>query len=192
VFFADDDVRFENDLLERSLAKINEFGTGCIVMGCLQKGEEQSTTVIKQSEHFGSCSSLLKVSLLNGAYFKKEHEFGYGEDSDFGMQLRYHGNEILSVPEVSMLHLKAPIGGFRTKISFKWDKEVIQPKPSPTVMSYNLKHLTKEQLNGYKLLLFIKFYSKQSIKNPFKYFNTFKERWNMSVKWATKLMENEN
>ena len=41
------------------------------------------------------------------------------------------------------------------------------------------------------MLLFLKFYNRQTIKNPFKYLKSFKQRWNISIKWATKLMEYE-
>jgi hypothetical protein len=107
------------------------------------------------------------------------------------MQLRGVGVEIISVPKINMLHLKARIGGFRHEFKPIWDNEKVKPKPSPTIMAYNLKHLTREQLNGYKTLLFIKFYNTQSIKNPLSYLKTFNERWGLSIKWAKKMMENE-
>ena len=64
-------------------------------------------------------------------------EFGFGEDADFGMQLRNQGYDVLYLPEPEILHLKAPIGGFRTKPVLQWQNESIQPKPSPTVMLYH-------------------------------------------------------
>ena len=90
-----------------------------------------------------------------------------------------------------MLHLKAPIGGFRFKVTHKWSNEIIQPKPSPTVMAFNLKHQTKEQLKGYKTLLFFKFYKQQNIKNPFNYIAIMNKRWNVSLKWARQMMQND-
>ncbi len=192
VFFADDDVRFEKDLLEKSYKKINQLGTNCIVMSCLQEGEFIKENKIIQSAHFGSGTSIVEANLLKALSFKKEHEFGYGEDSDFGMQLRNKGCEILNVPQISMLHLKASIGGFRAKFITKWSQETIQPKPSPTVMAFNLKHLTKAQLYGYKFLLFVKYYKNQSIKNPIKYIINFKKSWFISVKWAKTMMDYEN
>lgn len=191
VFFADDDVRFDINLLERTFNEINKYGTDSIVMGCLQKGELNKSNTIKQSEHFGSGTSIVKARFLKHIKFKKEHEFGYGEDNDFGMQLRNLGVEILSIPTISMLHLKAPIGGFRQEIKHPWSTSQIQPKPSPTVMAYNLKHLTPEQLKGYKTLLFIKFYKKQAIKNPLAYLKSLCKRWDVSVKWTKKMMEDE-
>lgn len=191
VFFADDDIRFEKDLLEKLFIKINELGTSCIVMSCLQKKEKQKKIIIAQSEHFGSGTSLVKSDSLKKVNFKSEHEFGYGEDSDFGMQLRNNGTEIVSVPQITMLHLKAPAGGFRLKVNYGWSQEIIQPKPSPTVMAYNLKHLTKEQLISYKLLLFLKFYTRQTIKNPIKYFKVMNKKWYVSVYWAKKMIKDE-
>ena len=191
VFFADDDIRFENILLERAFEKINKYGINSIVMGCFQEGEENINKIIKQSEHFGSGTSIVKKKYLENIKFKEEHEFGYGEDSDFGMQLRNRGVEIIYIPVINMLHLKAPIGGFRAKFFPKWEQDTIQPKPSPTVMAYNLKHLSKQQLLGYKTLLYIKFYKKQKIKSPFSYIKLMNKKWVKSIYWATKMIKNE-
>ncbi|MCL7764215.1 glycosyltransferase family 2 protein [Polaribacter sp. Z014] len=191
VFFADDDIRFDNDLLQKSFGYINDFGMSSFSISCLQKGEIESNKTHFQWGGFGTNASLVESKYIKDCTFKPEHEFGYGEDNDFGMQLRNKGCDNLYIPYVKMLHLKAAIGGFRAKVHPKWEKEQVQPKPSPTVMAYNLKHITKEQLKGYKLLLFLKFYNRQTIKNPFKYLKSFKQRWNISVKWATKLMEYE-
>ncbi|MCH3884994.1 glycosyltransferase family 2 protein [Tenacibaculum aquimarinum] len=189
VFFADDDIRFKNDLLEESFYKFNQFLPDGIVLSSLQKGEVEESETSILSTKFGTNSSIANSSLIKNCSFKKEHEFGYGEDTDFGMQLRNLGAEILDIPSVKMLHLKAPIGGFRHKPILVWESDL--PKPSPTVMAYNLKHLTKEQLHGYKTILFIKFYKLQSIKNPVKYFYSMKKRWNLSINWAQKLLKNE-
>jgi GT2 family glycosyltransferase len=191
VFLADDDVRFNVSLLDKILVEINKYGTDSVVMGCLQKGEINKNEIIKQSEHFGSGTSIIKACFLKNIKFKKEHEFGYGEDNDFGMQLRGIGVEIIGVPKICMLHLKAPTGGFRHKFTPLWDNDKVKPKPSPTVIAYNLKHVTREQLKGYKTILFIKFYNRQPIKNPLSYFKSFNERWDLSIKWAKKMMENE-
>lgn len=191
VFFADDDVRFDRLLLEKSYNKINKYGTDCTVLGCLQKGEKHESVETIQSGHFGSGTSIVKAGILHNLQFKKEHEFGFGEDSDFGMQLRNMGIDILSTPEISMLHLKAPIGGFRYQFKNDWSQDVIQPKPSPTVMAYQLKHLTKEQFFGYKTLLFIKFYKKQKIKNPILYLKKMNLRWSKSIYLANKMMSDE-
>ena len=103
------------------------------------------------------------------------------------MQLRNKGIDVVYLTEPAILHLKAPMGGFRTKPKLYWEEEVIQPKPSPTIMLFQLLHKTKEQQLGYKTILFLKYYKKQSIKNPFTYYKVFKKQWEQSVFWATKL-----
>jgi GT2 family glycosyltransferase len=40
-------------------------------------------------------------------------------DNDFGMQLRNQGHDVLYLPEPQILHLKAPMGGFRTEAFIK-------------------------------------------------------------------------
>ena len=115
------------------------------------------------------------------------YEFGFGEDSDFGMQIRNLGYDILYLPEPEITHLKAPIGGFRSKPVLEWHKDNIQPKPSPTVMLYLILHTTQEQIFGYKTILFFKFYKNQNIKNPYRYFKMFQKQWNQSVFWANQL-----
>ena len=114
-------------------------------------------------------------------------EFGFGEDADFGMQLRNIGIDVLYFPNPEILHLKAPMGGFRTKPVLAWHSDAIQPKPSPTVMLFKILHITKQQICGYKTLLFFKYYKNQTIKNPILYFLNYRKQWSRSVFWANEL-----
>jgi len=189
VFFADDDIRFNNTLLEDGFKYLNLYQTNAISISCLQKNEIENHHSVFQSTTFGSGTSIVSSKSLKNIKFNMAYEFGYGEDSDFGMQLRNTGADILYVPFVSMLHLKASIGGFRAKIVKEWDTEMIQPKPSPTVMVYKLKYATNEQLQSYKLRLFIKFFNLQNNKNPFSYYRKMKKSWNASVFWARHLIK---
>lgn len=189
VFFADDDILFGKYFLEESFRQIRVLGEDCITFSCLQKNEKQEIELIYQWGTFASGASLVKSSQLKNIMFKKEHEFGYGEDADFGMQLRQQGSDIIFVPNIKLLHLKAPIGGFRHKHNFLWSKEKVQPKPSPTVMAFNLKYKTNEQLFGYKTILFLKYYKLQEIKNPIKYMNQMNIKWNKSIYWSKKIMD---
>ncbi len=116
-------------------------------------------------------------------------EFGYGEDGNFGMQLRNNGTDILYVPSIQLLHLKAPVGGFRQKHNFLWAVEDPKPKPSPTVMLYKIKHFTATQLNSYRFMLFVKVYKSQKVKNPISYLKKMNKSYATSKKWALKLME---
>ena len=62
------------------------------------------------------------------------------------------------------------------------------PKPAPTISVYNLKHLTKEQMQGYKLKLFFKYYKHQKIKEPISYYNNFIKQWDSSLNWGKRLI----
>ncbi len=59
-------------------------------------------------------------------------------------------------------------------------------------MLFNQRYFTNEQILGYKLLLFIKFYKGQPIKNPFRYFSIMKKRWKSSVYWSEIIANNKN
>lgn len=188
VFFADDDIRLEQYTLNEIVKFICKYGINALSVSCLQKDETSQDNFICQSENFGSGTSIVNYDAIRGCFFKKEHELGYGEDIDFGMQLRNTGTDVIFNPKIRMLHLKAPIGGFRTKLPLLWEEAQIQPKPSPMVMAFKLKHYTNAQLLGYKTILFFKFYKRQQIRNPLRYLNTMNKRWRMSIIWAKQLM----
>lgn len=187
VFLADDDNRFEANLIKEIFQKIQKYGSLIATTCYLQSGENNSHHKIIQWPTFGAGNSFLKKIVLKDVKFRMAFEFGYGEDSDFGMQLRNQGHDVLFLPEPSIAHLKAPIGGFRTIPILQWHHEVIQPKPSPTVMLYLITHNTKQQIFGYKTVLFFKFYKHQKIRNPFRYLIVFRKQWKQSVYWANKL-----
>ncbi|MDD5151089.1 MAG: glycosyltransferase family 2 protein [Flavobacterium sp.] len=187
VFLADDDIRIDNDFIEKTFEKINSFGAKVVTLKCFQKGQSQPLTTIFQWITFGSGCSFVFADSLRYCKFKMGYEFGYGEDGDFGMQLRNLGQDVLFLPEPSILHLKASMGGFRTKPVLQWQNENIQPKPSPTVMLYQILHNTREQQLGYKIILFFKYYRLQKIKNPLKYYFNFQKQWKSSIFWANQL-----
>ncbi|MFV8464671.1 glycosyltransferase family 2 protein [Flavobacterium sp. LB1P62] len=187
VFLADDDNRFGPNLIQEILQKIEQYGNEVVTTSYLQKNESKKNRKIIQWPTFGAGNSFVKRNLLNSVRFNMALEFGYGEDSDFGMQLRNQGHDVLYFPEPEIIHLKAPIGGFRIKPVLLWQKDYVQPKPSPTVMLYLILHNTQEQLFGYKTTLFIKYYKYQDIKNPYRYFKMFQKQWNQSMFWANQL-----
>jgi len=187
VFLNDYDNRFSNDLLE----KVLQFGLAsnqvALTTSYLQPHEKQKDKKVIQWPTFGAGNSFLRSSFLEEIKFNMSYEFGFGEDADFGMQIRNKGFDVIYLPEPAILHLKAPMGGFRTKPKLDWHEEPIAPKPSPTVMLFALLHKTNQQLLGYKTTLFIKFYRLQSIKNPLTYYRTFQKQWAVSLKWANEL-----
>jgi len=188
VFFADDDIKLESNFIEDSLKNILETNEKAFTLACFRPNEVPVFHHMMHWDTFGSGCSIVKKEALEGLRFDMRFENGFGEDADFGMQLRNKGFDIIYLPQPQILHLKAPVGGFRVKPTLPWQEEAIQPKPSPTVMLFKKLYHTKEQIEGYKLNLFLKYYKNQSIKNPFKYYKTMQKQWEVSEKWAEILM----
>ena len=187
VFMADDDIRFPENTLEDVLRFFEMYNAKAITLSCLQTGETVTQKHVGQGNSFGSGCSVVASEVVKTTFFNTSFEHGFGEDTAYGMELRNKGYDILYQPNIMLKHLKAPIGGFRNPIEQPWEAQKILTKPSPTVMLYRIKHTTQQQLLGYKILLFIKFYQLQDVKNPIAYINKMKKAWNSSVKWANKL-----
>jgi len=187
LFLADDDIRFKSSVLKDALKTMCNYNIEAATLSCLREGEQELHRTPLQWFTFGSGCSIVATKMAKKISFDTAYEFGFGEDSDFGMQLRGLGCDIVYIPQTQLRHLKAPIGGFRTVHKHSWAIDNVQPKPSPTVMLYNLKHQSIQQQKGYKTLLFLKFYRKQPIKNPLAYFNQMNLRWQKSSYWAEQL-----
>ncbi|WP_303317390.1 glycosyltransferase [Flavivirga abyssicola] len=191
VFFADDDIRVKPSFIETTLKTMNRLRFQAVTLSCLRENDIKKLDKTMQWIAFGSGCSFVKRSCLKDMLFDMKYEFGFGEDIDFGMQLRNKGTDVIYLPEPEIIHIKAPIGGFRSKINYPWNNDVLQPKPSPTVMLNKLENTTKWQLLGYKTTLFLQFYKSQNIKNPIKYLSRYKKQWRVSEIWANKLKEME-
>lgn len=187
VFFADDDIVFENDLLEKAMGTFQTTGNEVFLMACHLKSQTILPQMPVQFAVFGAGHAFVKSYCVKELRFNMGFEFGFGEDADFGMQLRNNGFDILYVSTTTILHLKAPIGGFRINPVLKWQNDVVFPKPSPTVMLYRLLYDTEEQIENYKSMIFIKNLNSNFLLNPFKYIISFKKKWNRSVYWANDL-----
>jgi len=191
IMLFDDDVRFGEDTFSKIFNAIKETGAKALNIACLQDGEIEKESSFVQWKAFGSGCSMVHRDIVDTCKFDMALEHGYGEDIDYGMQIRQAGFDVIYAPQIQIKHLKAPIGGFRKPHVFPWNGEEIQPKPSPQIMYYRLKNTTREQLKGYKLVLFLKFYRSQKIKNPLRYYKYFKNAWNSSVYWSQKLLIDE-
>ncbi|KVV15888.1 glycosyltransferase family 2 protein [Flavobacterium sp. TAB 87] len=187
VFLNDDDNRFNSKLFENIFLKASEFSATVITTAYLQVNEIQEYKTTHQSGIFGSGNSFVKKAALQNIQFDKALEFGYGEDIDFGLQLRNRGHDVIYFPDLKITHLKAAIGGFRTIIKKQWADDLIQPKPSPTVLYVIQKHSSSEQLKRYKLILFLKLLKNESFGNYLHFYKDFKIKWRRSVYWASKL-----
>lgn len=187
VFFADDDIRLDSHTIQNGLDVIKNSGVNGLAMSCLQHGEQKFFDTTRQWFSFPSGASMVQGALSRKLFFDTAYEHGYGEDADYGMQLRNAGVDILYHPEIELLHLKAPIGGFRHKIVQPWESEAVAPKPSPTVMRFRLTHSTAQQLKGYKLRLLLGQLNQKKPLNVVRFIKHFKKGWNTAVTWAKKL-----
>ena len=187
VFLADDDIRFENNLLERTMRQMTQHYINAATISCLRVNELPTFNNLRQWHTFGSGCSIVSTAVLKQVYFNLAYEHGFGEDADFGMQLRNIGADVIYLPTPSILHLKAPMGGFRTKFKQSWLDEIIVPKPSPTVMLFKLLHQTKEQLKGYQLRLLIHQLKQHKPINVVSFTKNFQKAWANSLKWANYL-----
>lgn len=191
VFLNDDDNKIESDVLEKIFKNITKYGVEAIVTHYPQKFETNDFDRVHQTTIFGSGNSIIKSIHLKNLKFNSKYEFGYGEDFEFGMQLRNKGVDVIYFPEPAIIHLKAPIGGFRNKHFFAWSEEEIIPKPSPTVMLNNLMYKTKQQLLGYKMIYFYKLYRANAAQSPIGFIKKTNKHWNASVYWATIIKDND-
>ncbi len=189
IFFADDDIRFPLDLLEKSLNEIQRLKVNALNLNCLQPGEETIFHKIKQWGAFGSGTSIVKSEFALQCRFSENLEHGFGEDIDYGLKLRSKGCDIIYHPDIKIKHLKADIGGFRQVQNFQSTTDIKSPKPSPTMMLLVKKYYSIEMLRGYKAALFLKYYRKQNITNPFKYFRSMRGRWNISEEMAAGILK---
>ena len=191
VFFADDDIRIDTDFVESALTNLNNFAAEAAIFSCLLEGQKNNYTTVSQTTIFGSGCSVVKKTNMENLKFNRSLEFGYGEDSDFGLQLRNSGTDVMYFPEPGILHLKAPMGGFRIKPILAWAHEEIQPKPSPTLMLLKQSYDTKQQISGYKLVLFLKSFKNKGWKKPIEFLSSFQKKWEASLYWANQLEKNK-
>lgn len=186
-FLGDDDNRFDSNLIETLFNRINKYGVQVGTTVYLQANEVQTYLKTAQTSIFGGGNSIIKSSLIQKVKFNLNYEFNYGEDTDFGMQLRNLGEDVVYFADIKIDHLKAPIGGYRTKVTHPWSDDNIVPKPSPTIQLLYQTYFTPEQLLGYKLLLGLRSFKNSANKNPYIYFKQYKKQWERSQFWSKKL-----
>lgn len=182
VFFADDDIRFDENLLKNALTQLEAINVGCLNLNAQQENEDLVFKKVKQWGAFASGASMVRSEFLKNCRFDINLEKGFGEDIDFGMQLRQEGCDIVYHPFLKLKHLKAPSGGFRNIMPPKDEKIEINniPKPAPTMMILIKKWYSKQMLEGYRVALNLKYYRHQPVKNPMTYLKSMKQRWRLS------------
>lgn len=114
-------------------------------------------------------------------------EGGYGEDYEFGLRLRLAGAEILYAPGEPVLHLKAPVGGFRTRMKLPWSEDLVPPRPAPTVLYSRRKHHTEPMRNGYRLYYALRRLSRVPLLSRFREARDLSRQWKRAVWWADRI-----
>lgn len=157
VLFLDDDVRLPTDAVERLLAIAHGWGARTVQALPHQPHEDPATLCPAPYPvlwaTFGAGAALVAQSAVDAVGgFDERLDGGYGEDYEYGVRLRAVGAEVLLAPEVAVLHLKAPAGGFRTHHVHPWHGDRgAPPRPSPTVRLSRLLHHPDEMRRGYAL-----------------------------------------
>jgi GT2 family glycosyltransferase len=191
VFLNDDDNSFEYNLIDNVLQFVIAKQIEVIMTAYPQINESIYYDKIHQTTIFGSGNSFIKSNLLKHVTFDMNYEFSYGEDYDFGMQLRNIGKDIICIPSVVITHLKLPSGGFRTKSALPWENQEVLPNPSPTIMLNQLKYKTNEQLKGYKTIYYLNRIKSLSFLKWTSEFKLVNKQWKASLIWANKLLQND-
>lgn len=189
VLLFDDDNRFPEDLMYQVATALEVTGTKVLNLAYVQKDDIENQKGYFQWAYFGSGSSIVHRDIINQCKFDLALEHGYGEDIDYGMQIRNAGYDIIYAPEIQVRHLKAPIGGFRSKFKFAWNEDPVQPKPSPQVMYFRLKCYSNQQLLGYKIVLAFKVFRRSKFINPWRFYKKFRKQWESSKCYAKQLVD---
>ncbi|AWG25395.1 glycosyltransferase family 2 protein [Flavobacterium kingsejongi] len=223
IVFGDDDIRIPPDFIENHIRLLQTYNAGaCNGLDIRADHQQQTLEDLQQklikfdeqrwisgaSQSFSNANSCVKkeyVNLLKGNDIN--FDGGYGEDSDFGLSLSKLGVTVMHNPFSANLHLKPPVGGYRSwgeqaKIIGKkrkkqpWELDTpvkwIRPVPSPTIMYMILKQFTPQQVQEYKQKYFILYLFKGSkwklplriIRLPYRLL-----QFRKSVFYARKLMQ---
>jgi len=186
LFMADDDIRLEKSTLADNIELMKSFAIESSIIGTYlpsQKNDIRTTTPYL-FESFASGASIVERKYYSKLSYDMAYEFGYGEDRAYGNALRTLGCATVYSPLSSMLHLKAPVGGFRFKFKHPWTDDVIQPKPSPTIMYLYQNNMNSNQIFGYKVFLFASLVLKQKKINILRYKKEFLARWDRSIYYS--------
>jgi len=195
ILLLDDDIEFEIGFVSSLIESIKERGlkVGSAATYLPTQEREQVVKVKMPSPWptLGALATALHRDVTeSGPRFDLALEGGYGEDFDFGAQLRRAGFINVYVPKSPVKHLKIPSGGFRTDFHHPWQMGKVAPKPSPTVMLSKMKQYSSEMLIGYKYFLLIKRLGGIYPWSWPKAVINWKRQWAESVKWARWLDEN--
>ena len=155
VAMLDDDVRLDDNWLRTMRRTLKRYGVeaGC---GRVVEPGTPPDTAPPGPPHgwgtFGTCAGFVSSRCLAsaGGTFDMGLEGGWGEDQEIGMRFRLAGSAILLEPTLRVLHLKAPMGGFRAPRVHPWSADRTQPKPAPTMLLFVMRHAPPLAMRGYR------------------------------------------
>ncbi|MCR9183533.1 MAG: glycosyltransferase family 2 protein, partial [Flavobacteriaceae bacterium] len=98
VFLADDDIRMGRTFLKLVSKQLDAIQAEAVTVSCLQEHEDETNSHPIQWKSFGSGCSIVSTKTLKDICFDMGFEHGFGEDADFGMQLRNRGVDIVYLP----------------------------------------------------------------------------------------------
>ena len=191
VLFLDDDVRLAPGTVTQLLALARAYGVGAVNASVFlphQAAEAGPGGLPGVWSTFGTCAALVETAALREAGpFDERLEGGYGEDKELGIRLRQAGCSVLYAPAVRVLHLKATAGGFRHEVRFPWQREPVQPRPSPIFLYARNKHATVAMQQGYRLFYALdRLRSVPALARPGELLRILRG-WERSAHWAERL-----
>lgn len=194
VIFIDDDIRIhDKKTLQCLLETAKNYFVDAICSACgdvevnSQSGIYERLMNPRIHKNFAGGFSLINISNNQNIKYDLRLDGGYGEDYNFGLSLRLAGVNVLYSYEKIPEHLKRQEGGFRDPYPHPWSQEVLQPKPSPTVMLSRMNYATKNMQNGYKLFYWLMLLKRIPLYKMFFILKYRIMQWKASVKWANYL-----
>jgi len=195
VLLLDDDVRLTPDFIAYLLRVATAYRVEAVTAG-IYLSHQNPKEVIDHPfprlwQTFAGGASLLSRQAVKAAgTFDERMEGGYGEDYEFGIRLRQNGANVLYAPGEPVLHLKAPVGGYRYSFLHPWRNDKVQPRPSPTVLYSRRKHVTKSMQNGYLLFYWFKRLAATPVYRWPGNIPTLALQWHKAARWSAWLAQN--
>jgi glycosyltransferase involved in cell wall biosynthesis len=145
VLMSEDDIRFNQDFIEKHLKTIDYFNCDVSCGVFFPEGSiiPKERSYFKYSEQFATGNALLKREIFNKVgLFDRQFEKQRMGDGEFGLRLYLSGFKLISNPKSFCYDVKAPSGGLRQMGS--WDgwrpKKLLGPRPVPSVLYLSRKY----------------------------------------------------
>lgn len=192
VLLLDDDIRFGPGLIAGMRATAGAYEAHAINPRVYLPNQDPAVSAAgalpRLWPRFAGVALLSRAACDAVGGFDRRLDGGYGEDFDYGMRLRRFGFYVVYDPDLPVLHLHAPRGGFRTRHPHPWPAEGPEsPKPSPTVLLSRRLHQTEAMRQGF-LLFYVLAHLRAT--RPWRWLRSvplLARRWRASVHWTDKL-----